>query len=979
VITLADMNAGKVDNQATASGTPPTGPAVTDLSDEATPGTGAGKDDPTSTPLAPSPSIALVKTAATPVDANTNLVLDAGDTIAYTFAVSNTGNVTLDPVIFTDTLVPGIVCPVTILAPGGSTTCSAPTPYTITLSDMNAGKVDNQATASGTPPTGPAVTDLSDEATPGTGAGKDDPTSTPLGSTPSIGLTKASTFNDENGDGFAQINETISYSFVVKNTGTVALSAVAVNDALVSPVTCLAATLAPGISTTCSGSLALTVLQVQSGQVSNTATAVGTPPVGALVQDVSDSTDPADGPTPGSFASGAGNDDPTLTPLGGKPIVAVNDSVAGIDGLTGNPNVYNVLTDDLLGSAGATIATVSITVDPTTPVPLQLTFDPATGIVGVKPGTPPGTYSFTYKICEKANPLNCASAVADVTVVGSAVSGTVFLDENGNGNLDPSDPPAGAGYIVQLLNASGVVVGSDVTASDGTYNIPASPGSGYKVVFKTPTGAIVGTITNLTVGVGTTVVDQNQPIDPSGVIYDSVTRLPVAGVIVTLNDAGGNPLPAACLLAGQQGQVTNATGSYRFDVVPGGAAQCPAGATTYTIKTVNPAGFVSGFSSTVPPQAGSLIAGSCPVDAIPGGACDISASSNPPPVGSGGTYFTTFVIGNGDADVVNNHIAIDPVPASFAKVASVSTAKRGETITYTITAGNVGFNPARIVDTLPASLSFVVGSATANGVAVTPTIAGNTLTFNGLVPDGANAIKLVLKAVVNASAQPGVLVNRAQLINPTTGAVIGTAKASVELLPEHVFDCSDIIGKVFEDKNRNGYEDKGEPGLPGVRLATVNGVLITTDSHGRYHVGCADMPDKDIGSNFILKLDTRTLPTGYRVTTENPKTVRLTQGKLTKLNFGASISRVIRFDLSDKLFAGENDTASRKVQAIVAKLVGILDQAPSVLRLTYYEGLDGHGAAQKRLAGVRALINKSWNKRSGRYELPVEAQIVGVK
>ena len=51
-----------------------------------------------------------------------------------------------------------------------------------------------------------------------------------------------------------------------------------------------------------------------------------------------------------------------------------------------------------------------------------------------------------------------------------------------------------------------------------------------------------------------------------------------------------------------------------------------------------------------------------------------------------------------------------------------------------------------------------------------------------------------------------------------------------------------------------------EKGLPGVRLATVNGELITTE--GRYSVPCAMIPDAAIGSNFILKLDTRTLPTG---------------------------------------------------------------------------------------------------------------------
>ena len=54
----------------------------------------------------------------------------------------------------------------------------------------------------------------------------------------------------------------------------------------------------------------------------------------------------------------------------------------------------------------------------------------------------------------------------------------------------------------------------------------------------------------------------------------------------------------------------------------------------------------------------------------------------------------------------------------------------------------------------------------------------------------------------------------------------------------------------------------------------------------------------DIGSNFIVKLDPRTLPTGYRVTTENPRKVRLTRGKMVKLNFGAAITRLVKLDLN---------------------------------------------------------------------------------
>ena len=55
---------------------------------------------------------------------------------------------------------------------------------------------------------------------------------------------------------------------------------------------------------------------------------------------------------------------------------------------------------------------------------------------------------------------------------------------------------------------------------------------------------------------------------------------------------------------------------------------------------------------------------------------------------------------------------------------------------------------------------------------------------------------------------------------------------------------------------------------------------------------CAAIPNADRGSNIIVKLDTRTLPAGYKMTTENPRVVRLTPGKAVKMNFGADAERI---------------------------------------------------------------------------------------
>ena len=119
---------------------------------------------------------------------------------------------------------------------------------------------------------------------------------------------------------------------------------------------------------------------------------------------------------------------------------------------------------------------------------------------------------------------------------------------------------------------------------------------------------------------------------------------------------------------------------------------------------------------------------------------------------------------------------------------------------------------------------------------------------------------------MGSGVSEGEFVNRAQAMSALHGprAVGRGARPRCASFPDPALDCTDVIGKVFDDANRNGLQDEGERGIPQVRLATARGLLATTDQFGRFHITCAITPHEGRGTNFVLKLDDRTLPSGFR-------------------------------------------------------------------------------------------------------------------
>jgi hypothetical protein len=281
-----------------------------------------------------------------------------------------------------------------------------------------------------------------------------------------------------------------------------------------------------------------------------------------------------------------------------------------------------------------------------------------------------------------------------------------------------------------------------------------------------------------------------------------------------------------------------------------------------------------------------------------------------------------------------------------------------------------------IVDRFPAGFSYVEGSGLLDGVPTEPSVAGGELRWNGLVIAGTQVRTVKLLLAVGAGVTEGEFVNRAQVVNGTTGgAMSGEATATVRVMPDPTFDCTDVTGKVFNDLNRNGVQDGGEDGLPRVRVVTPRGLQATTDQYGRYHITCAITPHESRGSNFVLKLDDRTLPSGFRVSTDQMQIKRVTRGKALEFNFGASIHRVIGIDLSDAVF--EPGTTEIRVQwrPRLNVLLEELRKAPAVLRLSYIADTEDAALIEQRVEAVKRQLTEAWDAANYSHVLIIEPEV----
>lgn len=195
-------------------------------------------------------------------------------------------------------------------------------------------------------------------------------------------------------------------------------------------------------------------------------------------------------------------------------------------------------------------------------------------------------------------------------------------------------------------------------------------------------------------------------------------------------------------------------------------------------------------------------------------------------------------------------------------------AEIGDVVTYRINVRNptaTTVNNVSVRDDLPDSFHYAQGSARLNVGStpeqkIEPESSGEALIFRvGEIPPG-TAARLLYRVRIGANARPGdsenVAVGYGDFPSGERNST-GAARATVRVGGGVFSSQQVIIGRVYEDVNRNGSFDSNDKPVAGVRLYLTSGQSVITDSQGLYN-----FPSLVDGS-LVLALDPITVPAGY--------------------------------------------------------------------------------------------------------------------
>ncbi|MBE9208589.1 DUF11 domain-containing protein [Nostoc sp. LEGE 06077] len=223
----------------------------------------------------------------------------------------------------------------------------------------------------------------------------------------------------------------------------------------------------------------------------------------------------------------------------------------------------------------------------------------------------------------------------------------------------------------------------------------------------------------------------------------------------------------------------------------------------------------------------------------------------------------------------------------------------GDTVVYRLAIRNTGTSPASnitLTDTLPLGLNFETRSLqvslTSNNTTTPITVSSSrdnrtvTINYAGTIP-AQGTMNVVYAVTVTPDAVRGTGKNLA--VAAAGNIRSNTASHLLKIRPGIISDCATLIGRVFVDKNFDGEQQPGEPGIPNAVIYMDDGNRILTDANGIFSLANV------IAGNRTGTLDLTSLP-GYSLApnlynierNSQSRLVRLAPRSMGRMNFGVT-------------------------------------------------------------------------------------------
>lgn len=256
--------------------------------------------------------------------------------------------------------------------------------------------------------------------------------------------------------------------------------------------------------------------------------------------------------------------------------------------------------------------------------------------------------------------------------------------------------------------------------------------------------------------------------------------------------------------------------------------------------------------------------------------------------------------------VVNLQLSIcDSQSIQILKTGDRASAQPGDIVIYRLAVKNLANTvilQPEIRDELPLGFQYVNNSVRAElgGTAVSVTVVqnGRSLLFqpNTGLPNATTSgavLNIVYAAQLTNDALRGNGINRATLlgIRADNNQIVrdGPASHQLRIRPGILSDCGTLIGRVFVDKNFDGEQQTGEPGVPNAVIYMDDGTRIVTDANGLYSLSNV------LSGSRTLAIDLTSVP-GYTLApnlyfierNSQSRLVKLAPGSLVRVNFAVT-------------------------------------------------------------------------------------------